>query len=82
MPKNKSPRLDGLNVEFYLHYWNIVGHHLFKAIKYFFDTSSLPNSWGKTYIVLIPKINFPKLVSDFKPISLCNVSNKIISKIV
>lgn len=44
MGEGKSPRLDGLNVEFYLHHWDLIGTHLFKAIDYFLWHASLPNS--------------------------------------
>lgn len=48
----------------------------------FFFTGHLPNSWGKTFVTLIPKKNNPSCVTDFRPISLCNVSYKVISKIL
>lgn len=82
MPSGKSPGTEGLNSEFYLFYWNIVGDHLFKAISFFFNSGQLPSSWGKTYVALIPKKPNPTSVSDFRPISLCNVCYKIITKML
>ena len=82
MPRGKSPDLDDLNVEFYIFYWNVVGHQLFEAIKKFFDKAYLPASCSKKYIFLIPKIVSPKAIPNYRPILLCNVSYKIISKII
>lgn len=82
LPTGKAPGPDGVTVEFYRKFWPLIGHHLYSAIRFFFDNSFIPSSWGKTFVTLIPKIEKPKLVSDFKPISLCNVNFKIISKIL
>lgn len=39
-------------------------------------------AWGKTFVSLIPKTVHPKKVLDFCPISLCNVSYKVVTKIL
>lgn len=40
------------------------------------------NSVNDTYITLIPKVKSAKIVREFKPISLCNVSYEIAAKIL
>lgn len=60
-------------------FWDDIGEHLYFAIKYFFDNASLPRSWGKTYITLIPKKNNLAIVNDYRLISLCNVCYKLMS---
>ncbi|XP_073051334.1 uncharacterized protein [Primulina eburnea] len=44
--------------------------------------SPMPQSFTATTITLIPKVEGSRARSDFRPICLCNVTNKIISKLL
>lgn len=35
-----------------------------------------------TYVVLIPKVEKPELLFQMRPISLCNVYYKVVSKLI
>lgn len=53
-----------------------------RATQAFFHSGSLFKPQNHSYIGLIPKKPFPDEVSHFKPISLCNVIYKVISKVM
>lgn len=78
----KSPGPDGFNVLFFKSYWNIVGSAVTDEIQSFFVTRKLKPALNHTFIVLLPKVNFSFRVDQFRPIALCNVVYKIITKIL
>ncbi|KAH0769685.1 hypothetical protein KY290_013666 [Solanum tuberosum] len=79
---DSAPRPDGLSGCFYQAAWNIISSDVHKVVISFFSGDILPKKIIHTCLVLIPKIDHPQSFSDLRPISLCNVSSKIVSKIL
>lgn len=80
--KDKSPGPDGYTSQFFIKSWDIVGAEVTEAILEFFESGLLLKQLNHSIIALIPKVNCPRKVGDFRPISLCNVLYKAISKIL
>ncbi|PWA66317.1 RNA-directed DNA polymerase, eukaryota, Reverse transcriptase zinc-binding domain protein [Artemisia annua] len=79
---NKAPGPDGFSSCFYKKAWGIIEKDVCKAIREFFVTGKLLKEINSTIITLVPKIQTPTKVSDFRPIACCNVLYKCISKIL
>ena len=60
--------------------WDICGDDLTRIVLRVLNGDEMPTEINSTFIVLIPKVQNPVLLSQFTPISLCNVVYKIISK--
>lgn len=78
----KSPGPDGFPAHFYQRHWDICGDDITKAILRIINGEESAACGNDTILVLIPKITNPVLLSQFRPISLCNVLYKIASKVV
>ncbi|KAL6551245.1 hypothetical protein OROMI_021733 [Orobanche minor] len=73
---------DGFGIKFFQICWDIISSDVFDAVVDFFSGSPMPRAFTTTTISLIPKNNNPQSWKDFRPISLCNSTYKIISKIL
>lgn len=78
----KSPGIDELNPAFFQAYWGIVGADVVKFCREYVCTGELPNGINQTLVCLIPKVKVPKDMADLRPISLCNVLVRILSKVL
>ena len=59
-----------------------MGIDVHQAVLSSLNSSSILKSINHTFITLIPKVNNPERVSNFQPISLCNMIYKIVSKVI
>ena len=80
--EDKSPGPDGFTSCFFKKSWNIVGDLLCDAVLEFFESTSLLKQVNHSAIVLIPKTAHSSSVQDFRPISCCNITYKVISKVL
>ena len=77
-----APSPDGMSPIFFKSCWNFIGHDVIDASLAILNSDNMLASLNHTYISLIPKIKSPEKASDFRPISLCNVLYKIVSKTI
>jgi hypothetical protein len=82
MHPDKSPGPDGLNPGFYQKFWGEVGEKVTATCLNCLNNCEIPEGLNKTAIVLIPKVKNPSNLSDLRPISLCNVIIKIMTKML
>ena len=76
----KAPGPDGFPARFYPRNWGELKEDVVKGVMEFFDSGAMPTGVNETVIVLIPKGNEPQTVKDYRPISLCNIIYKVVSK--
>ncbi|CAN1160243.1 Transposon TX1 uncharacterized 149 kDa protein [Linum perenne] len=82
MGRLKAPGKDGFQPIFFQNCWNTIGSDVSDYLFSCFRSPELIEKANQTIIVLIPKLLKPDQISQFRPISLCNVSYKTLAKCV
>jgi len=77
-----APGPDGMPALFYQQFWSIVGKDVTTFALKILIGGGNPSNINYTYICLISKKKKPKVPGDLRPISLCNVIFKIITKTI
>jgi hypothetical protein len=78
----KAPGPDGFTGLFLKTYWKTICISVIRFVQSFFRNGFLLKEFNHTHLALIPKIDNPLKVTQFRPINLTNFSYKIISKIL
>ena len=82
MHPTKSLGPDGMSPIFFQKYWEVMGPQVVDCVLNTLNSRIMPDGLNDTYICLIPKVNCPQKITDFRPISLCNVIYKLVSKVL
>lgn len=80
--ENRAPGPDGFSSKFFKSGWSIVGPDVCKAVREVLWTGKLPRCVNATRIVLILKVDCPRLVTNYRSIACCNTLYKCISKVL
>ena len=80
---NKSPGNDGIPIEFYRKFWQLLSEPFTKCANECFEKGEMSRSQKQAVITLIEKKGKDRsLLENWRPISLVNVDAKIMSKVI
>nr|GFC22377.1 hypothetical protein [Tanacetum cinerariifolium] len=79
---NKAPGPDGFTSKFFKAAWSIAGRDVYDVVKEFFQIGKFLSEINAKLITLVPKVKAHLKVSEYRPITSCNVFFKIVSKIL
>jgi hypothetical protein len=78
----KAPGPNGMPSIFYKRFWDTIGDKVTQEVLNVLNGGPMPENWNETCVVLIPKVKEPDSMKDLRPISLCNVVYKLVSKVL
>ncbi|XP_022031089.1 uncharacterized protein LOC110932035 [Helianthus annuus] len=79
---DKAPGPDGFNFNFLKHFWKFFEEDFRDILAHFHETGSIDRGCSTSFITLVPKVNDPIHLKDYRSINLIGVISKVISKIL
>lgn len=80
LQNNKTPGIDGLTKEFYVHFWDSLKFSYMNCVANIIEEKELTEMQKKAAINLIFKKGDRNMIKNYRPISLLNIDLKIITK--
>ncbi|XP_057744794.1 uncharacterized protein LOC130962625 [Arachis stenosperma] len=78
----KAPGSDGFPALIYKNNWDIMKNKVCDFIQSCWKNPEIIKQANTTLITLVPKLNHPESINQFRPIALCNVTYKVLTKII
>ncbi|XP_074301131.1 uncharacterized protein LOC141632485 [Silene latifolia] len=82
IPGTKAPGPDGYSSQFFKDSWAIVGKDICAAVRNMISTGNILKEANNTILTLLPKVDVPDTVTQFRPIACCNTVYKCMVKVV
>ncbi|XP_074278270.1 uncharacterized protein LOC141601863 [Silene latifolia] len=82
IPGTKAPGPDGYSSQFFKDSWAIVGKDVCAAVRNMISTGNILKESNNTILTLLPKVDLPDTVMQFRPIACCNTVYKCMAKVV
>jgi len=82
MAAGKAPCSDGFTVDFFHHCWDLVRKDVWEVVEESRASGLVLPALNATFLTLIPKEERVTNPKHFRPIALCNVIYKVITKII
>ena len=79
---DKAPGFNGYNFKFIREMWDILKEEIYEFVMEFFVTGCFVRHLNITWVTLIPKLDNPTSIEDYRPISMVGALYKVISKLL
>ena len=78
----KAPGPDGFQPIFFQRFWEVVQPNVTQLVKDVLEGRDFPTGLNDAFLVLIPKVDVPQSANQFRPIGLCNIVYKLVTKVI
>lgn len=79
---DKAPGPNGFNFRFIKKFWSLFSGDFLDIFNNFAETGVISRGVGSSFITLVPKVNDPVDLGEYRPINLIGVVSKVISKVL
>ena len=78
----KAPGPDGFTANFFHYFWELIREEVWHLVEESRAMHWILPSLNTTFVALVPKEEQPSRPEKFRPIALCNVIYKVITKVI